>query len=48
MTQTRNGKENAGDKSAPKMVYPDVTISDLVKKIVATDKQYDLNKILSA
>ncbi|WP_302192185.1 bifunctional (p)ppGpp synthetase/guanosine-3',5'-bis(diphosphate) 3'-pyrophosphohydrolase [uncultured Ruminococcus sp.] len=36
------------EKDAPQIPEHEVTISELAKKILATDKQYDLSKILSA
>ncbi len=49
MTLTKhNGEEQSGEKSTPRTIHSDVTISDIAKKILGTDKQYDLSKILSA
>ena len=40
--------EMVPEKDAPQIPEHEVTISELAKKILATDKQYDLSKILSA
>ena len=43
---TRSAAPSAQDR--PQIPQHEVSIADLSKKILATDKQYDLSKILSA
>lgn len=49
MTQENtSGDVRLAAQDKPQIPQNEVTISDLAKKILATDKQYDLSKILSA
>ena len=49
MTQENtSGDVRSAAQDKPQIPQNEVTISDLAKKILATDKQYDLSKILSA
>lgn len=49
MTQENtSGDARLAAQDKPQIPQNEVTISDLAKKILATDKQYDLSKILSA
>ena len=52
MTQENKGGDvHAAANAAqdkPQIPQKEISISDLAKKILATDKQYDLSKILSA
>lgn len=41
-------KTTSSEKDAPQIQQYEVSISDLAKKVLETDKQYDLSKILSA